>query len=85
MSWLDRISPCLREARLETSDADWVAPLRVIYDHELVVFEDGNFVMEIDRVEHDFPDGSFAIIPPGLLAREPWRFTHGGSQALHAF
>ncbi len=66
MTWLNRISPCVRVVGTEVYEAGWVEPLRVIYEHELVLFEDGDFMMEIEGVKHPCPNGSFIVVPPGV-------------------
>ena len=65
-SWIERISPILRICGMAQSLSGWVEPLRVIYEHELVIFEEGDFVVEISSRQHACHKGSFIIIPPGL-------------------
>jgi AraC-like DNA-binding protein len=43
----------------------WTEPLRLIYDHELVLFWDANFLLEAEGERYPCPPGSFAIVPPG--------------------
>lgn len=43
----------------------WVEPNRVIYDHELVLFEQGHYRLHVDGNTYDCPQHSFIIIPPG--------------------
>ena len=74
--WLEQISPCIRPqfpghprrsmyTHHEVTRPGWVEPLRVIYDHELVIFKEGEYVVEIEGEEYDCPAGSFIIILPG--------------------
>jgi AraC-like DNA-binding protein len=73
--WLSRISPCasvapdgslLKSLCGTTQTATgWVEPKRVIYDHELVLFERGQYRLEVDDQIYDCPPESFIIIPPG--------------------
>lgn len=73
--WLQRISPCVRPVpRREprptyTSHAlhppRWTEPSRVIYDHQLVLFSQGRFRVEIEGKEFIGSPGRFIIIPPG--------------------
>jgi len=66
--WLYRISPVANIAsnnRTSPYKRDWVEPLRVIYDHQLVLFRHDDFVVEINGVEYPCPHESFIIIPPG--------------------
>jgi AraC-like DNA-binding protein len=65
MSWLERISPCIRLAGDGYAPPDWIEPLRVIYDHELVLFRGGDFIVEIDGRTYDCGRDSFLIVPPG--------------------
>jgi len=64
--WLKKISPCLRIVGHGWHEPGWIEPLRVIYDHELVIVSDGRVTMEIDNKVIDCPPNSFIIIPPGL-------------------
>jgi AraC-like DNA-binding protein len=45
----------------------WIEPLRVIYDHELVLFREGRYVVEIAGAEFACPADRFIIVPPGQL------------------
>ncbi len=74
-SWLSMISPCPSMApdgspikslcgMLDTP-AGWVEPNRVIYDHELVLFEAGHYQLEVDGQSYDCQPSSYIIIPPG--------------------
>lgn len=74
-NWLQLISPCVRPvARGESQRTytrhrvyppKWTEPLRIIYDHELVLFSKGSFRVEIEGKEYVCPSNSFIIIPPG--------------------
>jgi len=76
-SWLERISPCIRPGRAEeaiqactahsNAPPNWTEPLRVIYDHELVLFSRGQFTMEIAGRPLVCPADTFLIVPPGVL------------------
>ncbi|MDD5705699.1 MAG: AraC family transcriptional regulator [Kiritimatiellae bacterium] len=44
---------------------NWTEPLRVIYDHELVLFSKGTFRVEIEGELYACPADSFIVIPPG--------------------
>lgn len=73
--WLQLISPCVRPVirrgihKSYTSHLShaptWMEPLRVIYDHQLVLFSQGSFRVEIEGEEYPCPADSFIIIPPG--------------------
>lgn len=73
--WLQLISPCVRPVLRRSSyksytesathGPTWTEPLRVIYDHELVLFSEGCCRIEIENREYDCPANSFIIIPPG--------------------
>lgn len=50
---------------------DYLEPLRMIYDHELILYESGDFVMEFkDAPAVKCPAGSFIIIPPARMHLE---------------
>jgi AraC-like DNA-binding protein len=63
--WLSRISPCPSVVGEQWARAGWIEPLRIIYDHELVLFRGGAFVVEIDGRKLACPGDSFVIVPPG--------------------
>lgn len=81
MSWLSCISPCLRPSRPGEAPRTytnqgrtaphWTEPLRMIYDHELVLFREGRFLVEIDGEAFDCPAGTFIVVPPGC-----WHVTY---------
>jgi AraC-like DNA-binding protein len=74
-SWLDRISPCIRPAKADGQahshtahgrvPPNWTEPLRVIYDHEIVLFAKGSFDVEVAGRRYACPADSFVIVPPG--------------------
>lgn len=76
-NWLEKISPCLRmvlhgETQISSTGnaetpCDWVEPSRVIYDHELVVFSKGNYIVEIEGIEYSCPQHTYIIVPCGRL------------------
>lgn len=74
--WLLRISPCPRpvvasmpedssSTGRSTQPPGWVEPLRVLYDHQLVLIRRGTFRTRIEESNHVCPPNSFIIIPPG--------------------
>ncbi len=63
--WLFRISPCLRIVGEASIRAGWVEAARVIYEHELVLFDQSDYVVEIESERIPCPSGSFIIVPPG--------------------
>ena len=62
--WFERICPSVRLAGSAAHPAGWVEPRRVIYDHELVLFEEGSFAVEIEGELFDCAPGSFLVVPP---------------------
>ena len=58
---------------------NWVEPRRVIYDHELVLFANGEYEVTVESERYACPEGSFLIVPPGrmhvsrLASRHPGR------------
>ncbi len=67
MTWLNRIHPHPRLAGSHRSFSGWVEPLRVIYDHQLVMFFDAGYRLRIGEQDFDCPANSFIVIPPGIL------------------
>src|SRR5271170_3546429 len=79
-AWLRRISPSLRPVerhariRSHTSSgkcaANFTTPLRIIYDHELILYHNCTCSIEFeDRALVCEPD-TFIIIPPGVWHSE---------------
>lgn len=64
--WLYRISPCLRIVGSAPIKAGWIEPMRYIYEHELILFEHGDFIVEIETEKFECPHGSYIIVPPGI-------------------
>jgi AraC-like DNA-binding protein len=83
--WLSRISPAIRPISPGTSIQSftnhgpaphyWLEALRVIYDHELVIFQGERFITEISGEKFICPDGSFIIVPPG-----EWHTSYSGGK-----
>jgi len=73
--WLGQVAPVPRPARPWASPhtytfqgrttPHWTEPLRMIYDHELVLFWEASFLLEVGGESYPCPPGSFAIVPPG--------------------
>ena len=63
--WLWQISPSLRLAGHAATRADWVEARRVIYDHELVLFEGADYEVLLGDEKFRCPAGSFLVVPPG--------------------
>lgn len=61
-----RICPQARIVGEAPAEADWVEPLRMIYDHELVFFEGGEVEVEINHEQFLCGDKMFIIVPPGV-------------------
>ncbi|HYG78296.1 MAG TPA: AraC family transcriptional regulator [Planctomycetota bacterium] len=72
--WLERISPCVRlnqpGAVPKTYTGhfrhrpNWIEPLRVIYDHQLLLISEGEFIVEVEGRRYPCSRGSYMIIPP---------------------
>jgi len=43
----------------------WIEAMRVIYDHELVLFSETDYITEIEGRRYNCPKNSFIIVPPG--------------------
>ncbi|MBE2202870.1 MAG: helix-turn-helix transcriptional regulator [Chthoniobacterales bacterium] len=90
--WLLRISPCPRPV-LPGMPEDcsftgrgselpgWVEPLRVIYDHQLVLIRHGLFRTRIERKDYACPPNSYLIVPPGSW-EESWNVGTDRGQRL---
>ena len=75
--WLQRIAPRPRASSLTggvsysaelPTRANYMEPLRMIYDHELILYEKGDFVVECEGAPAvKCPARSFIIIPPGRM------------------
>ncbi len=86
--WLQRISPCVRPATQYPSKTTYTShaeaspsfsdPLRVIYDHELILYSGSVFTVEIEGEEYFCEQDSFIIIPPGKVHME---YNSGGKAA----
>lgn len=64
MKWLEKVNPAVHWAYTCQHDRGWVEPLRVIYDHELVLIRRGMYVSEIEGERFLCNAGDFLIIPP---------------------
>ncbi len=64
--WLQLISPCLRHVGTLRHSLGWVEPQRFIHDHQLVLFEKGDFDVEFPSQTFRCREGSFIIVPPGV-------------------
>jgi len=67
-TWLQKISPVLRPGHhtgYKEAPTFWVEATRSIYDHELVLFGNGDFIVEIDKQKYQCSSKTFIIIPPG--------------------
>lgn len=56
--------PSIRLAGSASHAAGWIEPRRVIYEHELVLFEECDFAVEFDDGRIACPAGSFIVVPP---------------------
>lgn len=76
LDWLLRISPCPRPVLPGMPEdcsftgrghqpAGWVEPLRIIYDHQLVLIRHGIFRTRIEGKDYLCRPGSYIIVPPG--------------------
>lgn len=71
--WLARVAPCPRPipsagphySGHALCNAYWTEPARVIYDHELVLFNQGKFTVEIEGIRYESGANTFLIVPPG--------------------
>lgn len=82
-TWFDHICPSVRLAGSADHPGGWVEPMRVIYDHELVLFEEGAFVVEIEGERFDCPPGSFFVVPPMRWHVTRLHSPHGRRRWVH--
>lgn len=82
-TWLERIAPVPRIAGWSRYDDVWVEPLRVVHDPELVLFEEGEFVLECDGAERVCAAGTFAVVRPGAWHVTRMRSRHGLRRWMH--
>ena len=65
-SWLEKISPIIHCVGQAKHHPHWAEPNRVIYDSQLILFFQSDYIVETSDAKYHCPDGSFLIIPPGL-------------------
>jgi AraC-like DNA-binding protein len=73
--WLERISPCVHlpeKGSLHPTYTghwrqrpNWIEPMRVIYDHQLLLVSEGHFIVEVEGRRYECRAGTFMIIPLG--------------------
>jgi len=83
-----KAAPCIRPVGFEDSvpshtsygkcESGFSTPLRIIYDHELIMYRDCVCSMEFEDGEMICGPGSFIIIPPGKWHSEACLETNGG-------
>lgn len=88
MPWLMRVSPCVRTTSLDDQvashtsfgecSADFRTPLRIIYDHEVIMYRNCSCAVEFEDGEVACLPGSFLIIPPGKWHSEVCLESYGG-------
>jgi AraC-like DNA-binding protein len=78
IDWLEKISPCPDPSTGSRKfEQGIINPRRILYNHELFIFEGGDCKMVIEGKDYACPDGSFIIVPPGKehisysLAKDP--------------
>ncbi|OGV50225.1 MAG: hypothetical protein A2017_00210 [Lentisphaerae bacterium GWF2_44_16] len=69
MDWLEKISPCLNTIWFGDWRAGTLEPDRYLFDHELVIFRGGTCRVIIEGENFICHDGSWIIVPPGVLHR----------------
>lgn len=70
--WLNKISPCPRIIGEAGTRPGWLEAMRIIYDHELVLFSGCSYLVDIEGEQTHCSENSFIIVPPGKrhLSRE---------------
>lgn len=64
--WLDQISPVLRRMWRGAFHEGFVEPARYLFDHELVLFTEGECTVNVEGREMIRRAGDYMIVPPGL-------------------
>ena len=64
--WLAQINPQPHIAGAMVAPRGWVEADRVLYDHELVLFEGGQFVLRLEDEAMSVIPPAFVIVPPGV-------------------
>ncbi len=87
-TWLMKASPCVRptgfedivpsHTSFERCVENFSTPLRIIYDHEIIMYRDCSCKVEFEDRELLCAPGSFIIIPPGKWHSEVCVETNGG-------
>ncbi|OGV77846.1 MAG: hypothetical protein A3K19_18650 [Lentisphaerae bacterium RIFOXYB12_FULL_65_16] len=77
-NWLSRVAPLPHIVNCALSSGAWVEPLRVIYDHELVLVSEGEFLIEIEGERFRLGPNSYVIVPPGRLHQSRLLTSAGG-------
>lgn len=62
--WLLAMIPTPRIVDHAVAHREWVEPLRVLYDHQLLLISEGSGVVEIAGVTYQCTSWSYLIIPP---------------------
>ncbi|MEK6797035.1 MAG: helix-turn-helix transcriptional regulator [Spirochaetota bacterium] len=73
--WISRIAPTVRVGHAGISrkaETQFIEPLRIIYDHQLVMFSKGDYRLVINGKEYPCGEHTYIIVPPGVL-----HVTHG--------
>ncbi len=75
--WLSLISPVLRpdtngysHTGSGVAPPDYLQPKRIIYDHELILYQGSRFMIETETEQLILEPDSYLIFPPGLLHTE---------------
>lgn len=66
IEWLARINPQPHVAGGMPAPRGWLEAERVIYDHELVLFDGESFGLHVAGAELSLAAPAFVIVPPGL-------------------
>lgn len=67
MNFLTKISPSICTSGKLNCKSGWVEAMRIIYEHQLVIFLEGDFIIEINGKDYYCPEKSFIIVPPDTV------------------
>lgn len=60
------INPYIRRATFSTLKAGFILSRRIIFDYELIVIKQGDFILELDGKEHPCKTGDIIFLRPGI-------------------
>ncbi len=78
--WMNQISPIIRRIWRGPFHPRFIEPGRYLFDHELVIFMEGNCQVTIEDRILQCTSGSYLIVPPNV-----YHLTRAGEQRVYRF